>query len=219
MKDRLPQLPNFDEVPVKTVKTNKWLYGYGDPAEAVLILRTGKVKSFVPNIYPSSSSDFFTLSIVSGIAILGQEALERDKITYASSAKTLTNCDVQRIPIDYLHTKMSADPDLTLTLYQHLAATYRSRLAKLTRMIRDESSQRLAAEILILSQDTGLQIKGFSQQELAELIGMTRQSTNKAIQDLKAQGALRTTGECKLTLIQNSDKLEEIARSGMLIHD
>jgi CRP/FNR family cyclic AMP-dependent transcriptional regulator len=199
----LRQIPLFAAVPEKTLTglrtttrmlaAGETLFSMGDPAGAAYVAVTGRLK--IVRLADSDGRELL-LDIVGPGAILGELAMFRDAPRSASIV-ALTESELISIDRrDFLEVVRSHS-DLAITLLSRLAEKVRTLTATLEESSFLELSARLARRLLDLSRRFGVATAGgltldvpLSQQDLARLLGVSREAVNKQLRQWESLGTI-----------------------------
>ncbi|MCT7660124.1 Crp/Fnr family transcriptional regulator [Mycobacterium deserti] len=131
-------------------------------------------------------------------------ALDRGPRT--ATATAVTDVCTAVVDDETLHRWMSERPEIAAQLLKYMAKRLRSANNHLLAMVFDDVPCRVAKELLHLARRFGSQHGEFlrvrhdlTQTELAQLVGATRESVNKALCDFVNRGWITTDG--KITMI------------------
>lgn len=187
---------------MESVKKRQFLYRPGDPSEHVFFLKSGRVK--VSQL--SQDGKEFTLTVLEPGEIFGEvdifEGTPRD--TVAEVLEDAFLCVMKKRDFEVL---LKRNHDLTLRLTKMISL----RLKKLDRHVRDllfkDVPARLAHLLFRLSQESGLReaqgirfTLGITHQEMANLIGSTRETITAILGDFKRRGLISLDGRHVLIL-------------------
>jgi CRP/FNR family transcriptional regulator, cyclic AMP receptor protein len=133
------------------------------------------------------------------------------------TATAITEVSAVSIDRTQLHDFMAECPEISDRLLRLLAR----RLRRITNTLADltfiDAPARLAKQLLGLAQRFGIRENGsmrvthdLTQEELAQLVGATRETVNKALSEFSSRGWIRLDG--KSVLISDSERLARRAR-------
>ncbi len=194
------------------VKKKQPIYLAGDPSENLYFLKEGRVK--ITRIDESGKE--FTLTLLEPGEIFGELGLFDDspRETTAVALEDSIICLMKRQDFE----KYAAQkPDLSLKLTKLMGLRLRQIENRIEELLFRDVPSRLARLLLRLvdqhprqtKQGVRINIK-LSQQELANLIGATREMTSMVLNSFKKQGLINV--EAKYIYIMNRNQLEKIAR-------
>lgn len=182
------------------------------PGDALYILSSGKVKVTCPTdegetiITVFSAGDFFgEFSVLDGA--------ER-----SADVVALEKTEVLVLSTEDVHAIINAYPSIAIALLRELAG----RLRRSTEWIRSLSSQdvygRIAAQLLHLSRVHGVDVGDgrlirlrLTQNDLASIVGASRESVNKAMGYFKSKGHISVDSSHHIT-VHDRDALERRSR-------
>lgn len=186
------------------------IYLQGDPSEKLYFLKRGRVK--ITRLDESGKE--ITLTMLEPGEIFGELGLfdESPRETNAVTMEDSLLCLVRRGDFE----KMMADrADLSLKITKLMGFRLRQIETKLDELLFRDVPSRLSRLLLrLLEQHAKKTVKGecinikLSQQELANLIGATREMTSSVLNSFKREGLIEI--EHKYIYILNRKKLERI---------
>jgi CRP-like cAMP-binding protein len=166
----------------------------GETANRIGFLHEGLVKVTVAHV----DGYEVVLAVLGPGELLGEVAAFDGGIRGAS-ATALSPCDVQFVPVDEFEQLMSRHPAIGAAIVRTLAARLRAADAHRLSSAADGVPRRLARALLQLAQDHG-RVEGdaieidlaLTQDELAGLVGASRDSVSKALKGWREQGLVET---------------------------
>jgi CRP/FNR family cyclic AMP-dependent transcriptional regulator len=193
----------------KLVRQGNTIFLKGDPGSSVFAIRKGRVKISVPSV----EGHDVVFNLLHEGDIFGEIAL-LDGRPRTADAIAITDCEfftVERrdfLPLVY------EEPEIAIQLIEILCLRLR-RLSEQTEYVMFHTlASRLAKTLLQLAASAAdmNQIKvDVTQQDLADMIGMTRESTNKQLQDWGRKKWVRLSRGC--IMILSAAELARIAES------
>lgn len=183
------------------------------PGDALYIIASGKVKvCYVEEdtetiIAVFSAGDFF-----GELSVLDGEGRSADVVALEAT-------EVLVLATEDVHASINAFPAIAITLLRELAG----RLRRSTEWIRSLSSQdvygRIAQQLLDLSHLHGSDLPGggrriglrLTQNDLAGIVGASRESVNKAMGYFKSKGYIAVDGTHRITVLDR-EALEKRCR-------
>ena len=191
-------------------KAGDTIYFPGDPSDTVYSIREGKVSL----TYLDESGKRFTFAIINRGQLFGETALagEEERHWLAEAIEDSVVCSIAR---DELLRIAANNPKLALKI----SAQVGQRLAEVQNRLEDllfkGVNSRLSHTLIRLSEEygdsdsEGIKIRfKMTHQELANLIGATRETTSLALGELEKQGLL--TKERGHITLKDIDKLREV---------
>jgi len=200
------------QLPLEHVRRGETVYCQDDPADGLHVIIAGKVK-----ISCHSTDGREQLLEIRGPAdVLGAVSILGPGPRTAT-ATAVTDVCTARVDGDTLRRWLTERPQITERLVRYLAERLRRANDHLLELVFDDVPGRVAKELLQLAHRFGTQQGGrwrvrhdLTQKEIAQLVGASRESVNKALCDFADRGWITTDG--KITLIHHPDLL--IRRAG-----
>lgn len=188
-----------------TAKKGQVIYGQEEPAEVLFILKRGRIQVY----RLASDGRKLVISILGPGTIFGEMSLigQRMYSGYAEALDDVTLCvmsqtDLERVVID--------KPQVAIRLLDVMSQRIRAMEAQLERIAFKSVSVRLAHVLIRLAGATESRVLAASHQELAEMVGASRETTTRALDEFQHAGIV-ALGRRSIT-IRDSDRLREIAR-------
>jgi CRP/FNR family transcriptional regulator, cyclic AMP receptor protein len=185
------------------------IFAKGDPSTGLMGVLAGEVKISAP----SADGREIVLTTMHEGDIFGEIAL-LDGQPRTADATAITDCELMVIErrdfIPFLHSQ----PDVTLQIIEILC----SRLRRTTEQVQDVTflnlPTRLAKTLLRLAAERpGSAPKvAITQREISQIIGRSRESTNKQLRSWAKHGLIRL--QRRAVVILRADKLAEVAAQG-----
>ncbi|HYZ08976.1 MAG TPA: Crp/Fnr family transcriptional regulator [Pseudonocardiaceae bacterium] len=188
------------------------IFAEGEPGDRLYIIVSGKVK-----IGRRLADGRENLLAVFGPSDMFGELSIFDPGPRTSTATTVT--EVRAVTMDRaaLHEWIGKRPEIADQLLRVIARRLRRTNNMLADLIFTDVPGRVAKALLQLAQRFGSQESGMlrvthdlTQEEIAQLVGASRETVNKALADFAHRGWLRLEG--KTVLIQEPDRLARRAR-------
>jgi CRP-like cAMP-binding protein len=166
------------------------LYQAGDPADQVYLLMEGRVKLYRRG--PSGRK--VTLAFLSPGEVFGDLALNGDGL-HEQGAQTAVPSTIYAMPAEGFRALLSQRPTLGLRVIRRLRRQERILERKIASLVFKTVSERLAEALVALGDEYGQACRHghaldleVSQQELADLIGATRQVVNTTLKQFHQAG-------------------------------
>jgi CRP/FNR family transcriptional regulator, cyclic AMP receptor protein len=183
-----------------------------DPPDRIHIIKQGRVRVY--RLSPDGKQ--LTLDIHEKGTILGDmNLLGQDRIPEAY-AEAIDDGVICTISPDELRRLIERHPIIGLNIIRHLSARLDSAERELEAMAYQRVDQRLARKLLDLGQRFGVStVRGtliqarLTQQELAEMIGTTRETLAHTLGDFRRQGLLESSKHN--VVIRDAERLADIA--------
>jgi CRP/FNR family cyclic AMP-dependent transcriptional regulator len=188
------------------------LFSEGDAGDKLYIILTGKIK--LTKAAPDGRENL--LSVHGPGEMFGELSLF-DPIPRTSSATALTSARLAGLAHVDLHTWLSTRPEVAMDLLQALAQRLRRINEVKADLVFTDVPGRVAKALLDLSDrfgvftPDGIQVThDLTQEELAQLVGASRETVNKALADFVARGWIQLAA--KSVLVTDTDRLRKRAR-------
>jgi CRP-like cAMP-binding protein len=188
------------------------VFAQGEPGDRLYLIISGKVK--IGRRSPDGRENLLTIM---GPSDMFGELSIFDPGPRASSATTVTEVRAVSMDRDVLRRWIADRPEIAEQLLRMLARQLRRTNNNLARLIFTDVPGRVAHQLLQLAQRFGAQEGGalrvthdLTQEEIAQLVGASRETVNKALADFADRGWIRSEG--KSVLITDSERLVRRAR-------
>ena len=183
-----------------------------DPPDRIHIVKKGRVRVF--RITPDGKQ--LTLDIYEKGTILGDmELLGQDRLPEAY-AETIEDAVICTITPDELRRLIERYPTIGVNIIRHLSRRLDAAERELEAMAYQRVDQRLARKLLDLGQRFGVKTERgtlisarLTQQELAEMIGTTRETLAHTLGDFRRHGLIDTVSH--QVVIRDAERLAGIA--------
>ena len=165
-----------------------------DPADAVYVVERGRVRLY----RIGDGAREVSLAVCGPGEIFGEAALAaRDLERYDCYAEALEATTLQVLSGGTLAMLLREQPTVSVALSAQFARQLKTIQSRLADMVFLEVSQRLAQALLKLARDfgepdrNGTRLRGrVSHQDLAHIVGSTRETVTKILGEFKARGYL-----------------------------
>jgi CRP/FNR family transcriptional regulator, cyclic AMP receptor protein len=188
------------------------VFAEGEPGDRLYIIVSGKVK--IGRRSPDGRENLLTIM---GPSDMFGELSIFDPGPRTSSGTTITEVRAVSMDRDALRSWIQDRPEIAAQLLRVLARRLRRTNNNLADLIFTDVPGRVAKQLLELAQRFGHQegdamrvTHDLTQEEIAQLVGASRETVNKALADFARRGWIRLEG--KTVLIQNSERLARLAR-------
>jgi CRP/FNR family cyclic AMP-dependent transcriptional regulator len=188
------------------------LFQEGEPGDSLYIVLEGKVK-----LGRRSSDGRENLVAVMGPAEKFFELSLFDPGPRTATAVVVTDARLARLPKQALQTWVQERPQIAIQVLHDIARRLRRTNTMLADLIFVDVPGRVAKQLLLLAQKFGSVDGGqlrvthdLTQEELAQLVGASRETVNKALADFASRGWLRLEG--KSVVILDRERLARRAR-------
>ena len=177
---------------VKVSKGNT-LFKEGDPADRLYVVADGKLK-----LGTSSADGRENLLSILGPGDMFGELSAFDAGPRTSTATAVTDSKLFALSHDQVLTLITSHPRVGIQLLGRLAQRLRDTNEGLADLVFSDVPGRVAKEIIDLGErfgitkDDGLHVNhDLTQEELAQLVGASRETVNKALADFAGRGWVR----------------------------
>jgi len=186
-----------------------------DPVERIHIVKKGRVRVYrlTPDGKQLTLDIYEPGTILGDMRMLGQDRLPE---AYAEAIDAGVICTIGQ---DELGRLIELHPTIGLNVIRHLATRLHGAERELEAMAYQRVGQRLARKLIDLGQRFGVKsVRGtiidarLTQQELADMIGTTRETLAHTIGDFRRRGLLSTRQQ--RVVIRDAERLLEVARGG-----
>jgi CRP/FNR family cyclic AMP-dependent transcriptional regulator len=188
------------------------LFSEGDAGDKLYIILSGKIK--LTKAAPDGRENL--LSVHGPGEMFGELSLF-DPIPRTSSATAVTSARLAGLAHDDLRTWLTSRPEVAMHLLQALAQRLRRINEVKADLVFTDVPGRVAKALLDLADrfgvptPDGLQVNhDLTQEELAQLVGASRETVNKALADFTARGWIQLAA--KSVLVTDTDRLRKRAR-------
>lgn len=188
------------------------LFSEGDKGDRLYIILTGKIK--LTKAAPDGRENL--LSVHGPGEMFGELSLF-DPIPRTSSATAITQAELAGLAHDAMRAFLASRPEVSIHLLQALAQRLRRINEVKADLVFTDVPGRVAKALLDLSERFGVQTPegmqvnhDLTQEELAQLVGASRETVNKALADFAARGWIQLAA--KSVLISDTDRLRKRAR-------
>lgn len=176
------------------------IVGQGDPSSLLYMVRKGLVSLSV-------SSETGREAIV-GLAgqgdVFGEHWIFEPK-PCPYRARALSDCRLGLVARDSLHALLERRPDLSLALLRVVASRLQRTTESLQHALLHDVPTRVGKRLAALARDHGTRVEGgvlvrasITQEDLARMVGTSRETVNKVIGRMTARGLLRVEGRMYL---------------------
>jgi CRP-like cAMP-binding protein len=188
------------------------LFHEGDPGDRLYVLGEGKIK-----LGQSSPDGRENILAVLGPGEMFGELSLFDPGPRTATATAVAETQVLALSTEQLREYLSGRPQVALTLLAALARRLRRTNESLSDLVFNDVPGRVAKALLDLASRFGRPVEegvmvshDLTQEELAKLVGASRETVNKALADFAGRGWLRL--EARAVLLQDVERLKRRAR-------
>jgi CRP/FNR family cyclic AMP-dependent transcriptional regulator len=194
-----------------TLKRGATLFSKGDPGNCLYAVISGTVKMSVSSAEGRSA----ILNLIGPGEIFGEMAL-LDGLARSADAIANTNCDVFVIDRREFIPFVRNQPALAMKFIELLCTRLRSTSDQVEQIILQNLPGRLASALIRLTEKhklgPGVQTIAITQQEISEMVGMTRESINKQLRVWAGRNWVRL--EHGAIVVLNAEPLRALAEAG-----
>jgi CRP/FNR family cyclic AMP-dependent transcriptional regulator len=183
------------------------IFYQGEPGSTCHIIMQGRVRVFVVG----EDGRELAVRILGSGEIVGEMALLED-LPRSASVEALEKTQTLELHRDALLHCLRNSPALALSLLRDLSARLRHATEEAEKLALLTVAERLMRRLRQLAKWSGVPVPGgvrivppMTQQELAALIGTSRESVNRALVRLRRQGKVRLEGGWIVLLDEESD--------------
>ena len=201
-----------DEFQMIDAPRGSTLFNEGEPGDSLYIVLAGKVK-----LGRRSSDGRENLVAIMGPSDQFGELSLFDPGPRTATATVVTDARVAKLPKEALQNWVRERPEIAMQLLRVVARRLRRTNTMLADLIFVDVPGRVAKQLLQLAQRFGSVEGGYlrvthdlTQEELAQLVGASRETVNKALADFASRGWLRLEG--KSVVILDRERLARRAR-------
>lgn len=170
------------------------LFLKGDPGDGLYAIRHGLIRIGTTN----DLGQQMTVNLLGGGDIFGEIAL-LDGRSRTADAVAMEDTEMFFLPRRDFMKLLSTDPTISLQLIELLCARLRDVLRRMEETTFLPAATRLARRILTLAIDYGAEVHA-TQDELASLSRITRETVNRQLQSWKRMGVIEL-GRERLTIL------------------
>jgi CRP/FNR family cyclic AMP-dependent transcriptional regulator len=170
---------------------NRVVIAEGDCSDSLYIVKQGRIRIYISD----SDGREMLLNELSAGDYFGELSLI-DHEPRSASAKTLCDCEVSVITSEDFMRCLNNNPEMAVSLTRELAKRLRVATNSQRQLALMDVYGRLKATLLALSTDEGGVSKVEpkpTQQELANMIGASREMVSRIFKNLKADGYIETS--------------------------
>jgi len=222
--DALSEAPLFDALSdedaralramVLVVRLNRGerLFAEGDTGDKLYIIISGKIK--LTKAAPDGRENL--LSVHGPGEMFGELSLF-DPVPRTASATAVTDAELAALGHEDVRGWLTSRPEVAMHLLQALAQRLRRINEVKADLVFTDVPGRVAKALLDLAERFGVQNSDgiqvnhdLTQEELAQLVGASRETVNKALADFAARGWIQLAA--KSVLVVDTDRLRKRAR-------
>ena len=207
--DALDQLCRYAKY--VTLKRGASIFSKGDPGNSLFAVVSGTVKISISS--PDGRNAI--LNLIGAGEIFGEIAI-LDGAPRSADATANTNCELFVIDRREFLPFVRSQPALSMRFIELLCARLRWTSEQVEQIILQNLPGRLASALIGLTEKRGLepasQTIAITQQEISEMVGMTRESINKQLRAWAARNWVRL--EHGAIVVLDADSLRDLVEAG-----
>lgn len=194
-----------------TLKRGAAIFSKGDPGTSLFAVISGTVKISISS--PDGRNAI--LNLIEAGGIFGEIAV-LDKMPRTADATANSNCELFIIDRREFIPFVQAQPALAMKLIELLCGRLRWTSDQVEQIILQDLPGRLAGALLRLAEKHAPEPQGrviaITQQEISEMVGMTRESINKQLRAWASRGWVRL--EHGAIVVLKPDELQTLVDAG-----
>lgn len=194
-------------------RRHEFVFRVGAPADRVYLLREGRVKIF--GLSGSGKETILWFCFPGEMFGLAEIARGQDREVYAQAC---TDCEYDSIPQARFKQFLATRPDVAMAVLELFSCRLRVLGELLQALTADDVTTRVVKLLLRMCARYGRPMDGrvcldipLTHQEMADMVGATRQTVTAVLSDLRRLGALRI--ENHLIWIERTELLERMVRN------
>ena len=170
---------------LRTFRRGQSIFRQGDPGDSLFLVASGRIKLFIEN----SDGDQLTILFCGPGSCFGEMAVLDGK-TRSASAEALELTEAWVVTRNAFLDLMRRDPGIPIKVISFLCSKLRTDLSRMEEFIFLDTHNRVGRQLVRMatknaSGDYAVQI---TQEELARLVGNSREQVNRALADLSSIG-------------------------------
>lgn len=170
---------------MSTCESGRVFYGPDDTGEVLFLLKKGKVQLY--RLSPEGKK--LVVAVLEQGAIFGEMSIigQGMQNTFAEAIEDCTLCVMSQLDVEQL---LVSKPQVGVRILQGMARRLREAEVKLEELAFKSIPARLASLLLKLSLNNinNNAVKGYTHQDLAEMVGTYRETTTQTLNHFKSQG-------------------------------
>ena len=204
--------PVLSRLEIVTLPRGRVVFNEGEPGDSLYIVMTGKIK--LSRRAPDGREN--VLAVMGPSDQFGELSVF-DPGPRTATATAVTDVRLAKMPQSVLRPWIEAHPEIGEQLLRVLARRLRRTNDSVADLIFTDIPGRVAKALLQMAdrfgnrESDGLRVKhDLTQEELAQLVGASRETVNKALADFASRGWIRL--EARAVLIADVERLRRRAR-------
>lgn len=182
----------FDRMaPARTFHTGELIFSQSQPVTALFILKAGRVRIF----RVTEDGKALTMAILEPGAVFGEMLLVGQRM-YDNYAEAIEETSICQLSVDQVERYLLSDPRIAVRIARLLGEQVERLEERLTDLALRPLLARVASTLVRLAEPQPKTRGGrvtirITHDQLAGLLGATRESTSKAMVDLASRGIIR----------------------------
>lgn len=196
----------------RKLKNGTVIFHEGDPGSAFFLVKQGRVKIY--KAAPDGREQ--VISILGDGQIFGDVPVF-DGGPYPATAATMVETEIYQVKRDEFEEFLRRHPDVAMKLLKMLGQRLRQAMALIRDLSFKQVPHRLAGLLLKLALENGKAVDGgtlidmaLSRQDIAEIVGTSRETVTREIKKMESNGMLRLEG--RRIIVTDAEKLTGWAR-------
>lgn len=176
----------------RSYQKGRIIFMEGEPGEAIFFIKSGRVKV----TKQTKDGREHILHFINPGEVFA-EVILFDESTYPATAEVVEDCTVGMIRNADMEKIISNHPDIALALLRIMARRLRIAQNQLIELALMDTTRRAASMLLFLAGEQGIKTDrgiiidiSLTNQDLASLIGTSRETANRILNDFKRQKAI-----------------------------
>ncbi|MBT2500279.1 Crp/Fnr family transcriptional regulator [Agromyces sp. ISL-38] len=210
-------------LPARTVRRGELIYSQAEPVSALFILKAGRVRIF----RLSEDGKALTMAILGPGAVFGEMLLVGQRM-YDNYAEAIEDSIICQLDAQQVEQRLLADPRIAVRVSRLLGDRVAALETRLLDLAVRPLSARVASTLLALADGTEGGPAGagpaarpltarlgpirLTHEQIAGLLGATREATSRVLAELAANGTIRQSRG--RIVVQDDDGLRALAQQG-----
>lgn len=189
-----------EQYKIKTYKKKEIIYWEQDVAQFVYMLEEGEVKTYRTN---ADGKELITAVYKTGDFFGYLDIIEGEH--HSDTAEAMEESQLLLIPKADFQQMLYAHPAVSARLVKMLAQAVKEKEESLLQMAYDSVRRRVARALLKLAEDSLNDEIRLSREEMANLVGVAKETLIRTLSDFKSDGLIETRGN--IIQLKNAKKL------------